>query len=599
MISVSIIVPVYNVEKYIERALNTLIQQTLENIEIICINDGSTDNSLMLLDKFSKLDKRIKIITQKNSGVSAARNKGLECANGEYIAFLDSDDCIDKDFLEKLYNSAKKNNCDIAAASIIRKRENSQKYRVHYETETISETLEEKIKVCDIPRCCYIWNKLYQRELIKDKKFKEGVYFEDVLWIPEVLKQSKRLVTVPETNYYYMVTKGSIVKTPTKKKQEDNYNAKKFLINFFEENNLDLSKKDKKLTKEVKYLYKIPICKIKEYQNIETCYLFGHLPIFKCKKNLQGRIIITFCGIRITLRKNKISEQKIKEINKSYEENCPENIYPKVKNSNATLQKLIETNCSIARYGDGEFNLILNESIVFQTNSQELTKRLKEVLRSTNSNVLIAIPDVFTSLDKYTDSTIKFWRKYLVYNRKIIYSLLNLEHQYFDSIVSRPYLGIKNKSECEQYFNDFKKVWDNKNVIFVEGEASRLGYKNDLFNNAKSIKRILCPATNAFDKYSEIFDFCITQPKDSLFILALGPTATVLAYDLAQQGFRALDLGHLDIEYEWFLQKVTEKIAIQNKYVNEAKGGRKITKIDDNDYKKEILMNLATKNGEI
>lgn len=599
MIRVSIIVPVYNVEKYIERALNSLIQQTLEDIEIICINDGSTDNSQVLLEKFANSDNRIKIISQKNLGLSAARNKGLECANGEYIAFLDSDDYIDKDFLEKLYNAAKKNNCDIAAATIIRKREKSQKYRVHYETETISETLEEKIKVCDIPRCCYVWNKLYKRELIKNQQFKEGAYFEDVLWMPEVLKQSNRLVTVPDTNYYYMVTKGSIVKTPTKKKQEDSYNAKKFLINFFEENNLDLSEKYKKLTKEVKYLYKIPICKIKEYQDIETYYLFGLFPIFKRKKNLQGRIIITFCGIRITLRKNKISEQKIKEINKSYEENSPENIYPKVKDSNATLQKLIETNCSIARYGDGEFNVIFNENTSFQSSSKQLAKRLKEILISSEPNILIAIPNIFASLEQFVDSGATFWRKYVVYNRKTIYELLNFEHQYFDSIVSRPYLEIKDKSKCEQYFNNFKKVWDNKDVIFVEGEASRLGYKNNLFDNAKSIKRIICPAKNAFDKYSEIFDFCITQPKDSLFILALGPTATVLAYDLAKEGFRALDLGHLDIEYEWFLQKATKKIAIQNKYVNEAKGGRKITKIDDNDYNKEILINFTKENGEI
>lgn len=105
-IKISVIVPVFNAEKYLKMCLNSLVSQTLKNIEIICIDDGSTDNSLAILDKFKSKDDRIKIIKQKNYGVSMARNNGISEAQGEYIGFVDADDWVDKDFFEKLYNAA-------------------------------------------------------------------------------------------------------------------------------------------------------------------------------------------------------------------------------------------------------------------------------------------------------------------------------------------------------------------------------------------------------------------------------------------------------------------------------------------------------------
>ena len=115
-IKISVIVPVFNAEKYLKMCLNSLVSQTLKNIEIICIDDGSTDNSLAILDKFKSKDDRIKIIKQKNYGVSMARNNGISEAQGEYIGFVDADDWVDKDFFEKLYNAAQKYNADIATA---------------------------------------------------------------------------------------------------------------------------------------------------------------------------------------------------------------------------------------------------------------------------------------------------------------------------------------------------------------------------------------------------------------------------------------------------------------------------------------------------
>ena len=122
MAKISVVVPVYNVEAYLERCLDSLINQTLSDIEIICVNDGSTDSSPEKLEEFAKKDSRIKIINQENGGLSAARNTGIEAATGEYIGFVDSDDYVDLDFYEKLYNAATSHNADISCTSIIRKR---------------------------------------------------------------------------------------------------------------------------------------------------------------------------------------------------------------------------------------------------------------------------------------------------------------------------------------------------------------------------------------------------------------------------------------------------------------------------------------------
>lgn len=281
---ISVIVPVYNTEKYLEKCLDSLINQTYKGLEIICINDGSTDKSEGILANYAKKDERIKIINIQNQGVANARNKGLEIANGSYIAFVDSDDWIDLNYFEELREQIIKSNADIAVASIIRYRDSFQKYRLEYKQVNIANNLEEKIKLCDIPECCYIWNKLYRSSLIKHTSFKQGIYFEDVYWIPDVIKDANSIVSTPNINYFYRANANSIVKIKqTEKKQLDSFNAKQKLIRFFDENNLYLSKKERTATKCQKYIGNISVLKIKEYNNTEIGYLFGFLPIYKKK----------------------------------------------------------------------------------------------------------------------------------------------------------------------------------------------------------------------------------------------------------------------------------------------------------------------------
>ena len=298
---VSIIIPCYNVQEYIEECISSVIKQTFKNIEIILINDGSSDLTFNILQAFGEIDKRIILINQENKGVSNARNKGLEIAKGKYITFLDSDDWIDEDYIEKLYAAVSKNSCDIAVSDMIRKRQNSQKYRLKFNEEKIYTSLSDKINITRVPVCCYLCGKLFKKELINNFKFKENVYFEDMLLLPEVLKKSDKLITVPNTNYYYRVNKNSIVKkNQSPKKQLDSYRAHKYIVRFFKENNLILPEKNQRITKYIKYFLNIPILKTKEYKNILTTYLFGFLPVGvkKIPDNLKYKNLKKFFFIR-------------------------------------------------------------------------------------------------------------------------------------------------------------------------------------------------------------------------------------------------------------------------------------------------------------
>ena len=149
-------------------------------------------------------------------------------------------------------------------------------------------------------------------------------------------------------------------------------------------------------------------------------------------------------------------------------------------------------------------------------------------------------------------------------------------------------MDFRNKDKGA-YIKHLKKIWNGRDLCIIEGTQSRLGVGNDLFSNSNSIVRILCPALSAFSKYEEILSAAKNISKDKLVLIALGQTATVLAYDLAENGYQAIDIGHIDVEYEWFLMKAKEKVALPNKFVNEVDDGRKFTREQDSSYLKEII----------
>lgn len=278
---ISIIVPAYNCEKYISSCLNSIINQGFDDFEVIVINDGSCDKTGEIALEYTKKDKRIKYFSQENKGPSSARNLGIKEAKGEYILFVDCDDWLNSDYLQKLYSAIIKSGSDIAVSNLIRKGKYKHKHRFNYKEEKTAQDLARKIELLKVPLCCYVTGKLYKKELVENHLFIDGMFFEDIMWLPEVIKKSKKTVTVPEAIYYYRINNSSIVKKiPNKKKQQDLYNARKYIVKFFKENNLNLGEKEKNITKFTYYFLKIPILKIKEKGCIETYLLFGFLPIF-------------------------------------------------------------------------------------------------------------------------------------------------------------------------------------------------------------------------------------------------------------------------------------------------------------------------------
>ncbi len=291
----------------------------------------------------------------------------------------------------------------------------------------------------------------------------------------------------------------------------------------------------------------------------------------------------------------KLKKIEIKLENLPYELVGTRKLYtPEVRDITETMDMLVHTDVSISRFGDGEMKLMAGNDIGFQKASPQLAERLKEVLKSQPENHITGILDVFGSLAGYTDSLQDYFREYLHdYNREFQYGLLNINKTYYNAFITRPYISYKDKQHAGEVFENFKKIWDGQDILIVEGDRTRLGRGNDLFNNVKSCKRIICPNENAFEKYGQILGAVKKQDKGRLVLLALGPTATILAYDLAKEGFRAVDIGHIDIEYEWYLMGATEKVAVKNKYTNEAYGGNQQFGIEDKEYEKQIVVKVS------
>lgn len=268
-------------------------------------------------------------------------------------------------------------------------------------------------------------------------------------------------------------------------------------------------------------------------------------------------------------------------------------VYPKIAPGKEAIDTIINDHKSLCRLGDGEFAVIagINRQ-KFQHADKKLALRLQEVLRSNDDNILLGIPDIYGDLSKYNDGCQYNIRTYLTpKTREEHYSLLDMNRTYYDAYLTRPYASyLDNNTDMPQKrFNHLKQIWDNRKLLIIEGAQTRMGIGNDLFDNASDIIRILGPAEHAFDRYDELLNTALQQDKSKLVLIALGPTATVLAYDLALAGFQALDIGHIDIEYEWMLAGSGTKFPVKGKYTNEATGGNIVEDIYDSAYEKQII----------
>lgn len=213
---ISIIIPVYKVEKYLEKCIKSVLSQTYKNLQIILVDDGSPDNCGNICDDYAKIDNRIEVIHKANGGLSDARNVGLKVARGEYIGFVDSDDYVSNEMFENLYNTLISNDADVSICNfyividnknIIKNADNGVK--IYNKLEILKEILlDKKIQ-------SYAWNKLYKRELFKDIEYPVGKKYEDIGTTFYILEKCSKIAVSGSPEYYYITRGDSIVNNNT------------------------------------------------------------------------------------------------------------------------------------------------------------------------------------------------------------------------------------------------------------------------------------------------------------------------------------------------------------------------------------------------
>lgn len=293
---ISVIIPIYNVEDYLEQCVESILNQTYTNLEIILVNDGSTDSSGEICDRYKNIDKRIKVIHKVNGGLSDARNCGLENSTGEYIAFFDSDDWADKKFYDTLYTNIKKYNGDIAVCNY-KKYYSKKDIELHNSNEVICYSniealnqLYDKYSVQMIIAC----NKLYKREVIGEIRFPVGKIHEDEYLIPMIIYNAYKIIYINNELFYYRQRDNSIMNKKFNIKRLDYLYVLESRMKFFKENMLN-------------ELYKKNVCTYLE-KVMEFYFLIKNSEI-ENKKSIMKKL------------KNKLSN-----LNKKLDINLPKNL---------------------------------------------------------------------------------------------------------------------------------------------------------------------------------------------------------------------------------------------------------------------------------
>lgn len=317
MKKISIIVPVYNVEDYLKRCIDSLISQTYSNIEIILVDDGATDNSGKICDEYEEKDERIKVIHKKNGGLSDARNVGLDKSMGDYVCFVDSDDYIEKDMIENLYNIIEKDNSDISCCAKVLEYSNKtieRNNRSMFCIDNIS-GLGKMFTFDDIDTSAC--DKIFKKELFHNVKFPLGKYYEDMGTIYKIFEKAKKISHTPKIGYHYCIRDNSITK--------EKFSAKQFqLLYFAEEIKDEMSKKYPEIKEQIYSFYYLQLIDIlvklkkasnfnehkTEYKKIKKFYNKNIFNIIKnryiqfYKKIMAILIYLKFYRIVILLKNN-------------------------------------------------------------------------------------------------------------------------------------------------------------------------------------------------------------------------------------------------------------------------------------------------------
>lgn len=248
---VSVILPVYNGERTIERCLASLHNQTYENMEILVINDGSRDHTSMILDKYAGLDRRFRIINKKNTGVSDSRNTGMELANGKYLQFVDGDDWLSRDMIASLVKTAEEQQCDMVISDFYRVVGHNIYKKGHIKKQGLLSRKEYATYMMDAPANFYygvMWNKFFRADVVKREALNCSLqldWCEDFQFNLEYLQYADKIYVDRHAYYYYVKTKGSLVDTQVNLSQT--MRTKRILFDYYKElyESIDLYKKNR------------------------------------------------------------------------------------------------------------------------------------------------------------------------------------------------------------------------------------------------------------------------------------------------------------------------------------------------------------------
>jgi glycosyltransferase family protein len=267
----------------------------------------------------------------------------------------------------------------------------------------------------------------------------------------------------------------------------------------------------------------------------------------------------------------------------------------RIMNTEETVTYILQHHCSVARFGDGEFYVMDGGGNGFQHSDEQLRQRLIKVFQTKHPHLLVCIPYTWINQSGLKHLVKVFYTRFLLRNNGYIFKWFDYHYTYGDALFSRFYMDYQDKSQSYQRIDLIKKIWDRRDLYIIEGKLTRMGVGNDLFDEARSINRILCPSKSAFDKYNEIKNIALEKiPKDDnvLVLLALGMTATVLVCDLSQEGYQTIDIGHLDVEYEWMRMGAKKKVPIPTRFVNEANNYDAVYECKDDEYLKQIIAEI-------
>lgn len=253
----------------------------------------------------------------------------------------------------------------------------------------------------------------------------------------------------------------------------------------------------------------------------------------------------------------------------------------KVHTIDETIDELLHTDKSMVRFGDGEIVMIRGVDLMLQQAAPEIGEGLAGILAYQNDDLMVTIPDIFRTLSDHNRASRQFWKDHLLFNRKTYERYCNKDRVYGSTFVSRCYYFAKDRSNCDRWFAKIRKIWENKEIVIIEGTRTHNGVGNDLFDSASGIERIICPPSNAYGALPAILDASLAYDKDRLFLLSVGVAAKFLTVELFQRGYRVLDIGNMDMEYEWYLRNAPDKMSLEKHNIVGEEANRQAAERDE------------------